>query len=87
AIETVAVTIATILLACADWVRASHDTEFHRWWQELAMGFTAPVTLHLPDGVEVRGLIDTIDAQGALMLDGTDGERHVIAAGDLRWQP
>jgi BirA family biotin operon repressor/biotin-[acetyl-CoA-carboxylase] ligase len=52
-------------------------------WCERAHPAGTPLVARLPDGEEVSGLFETLDASGALVLRLADGTCRVIHAGDV----
>ncbi|MEG3153266.1 biotin--[acetyl-CoA-carboxylase] ligase, partial [Sphingomonas sp. ZT3P38] len=52
-------------------------------WLERAHATGTALSTHLPDGSNVDGLFDGLDAEGALNLRLADGSRRVIHAADV----
>lgn len=52
-------------------------------WRERAHAPGTPLVARLPDGEEVPGTFETLDADGALVLRLADGAARVIHAGDV----
>jgi len=51
-------------------------------WIERADGIGKPVTVNLPDR-QLNGVFDGIDGEGRLMLALPDGQKQMIASGDV----
>lgn len=51
-------------------------------WIERADGIGRPVTVNLPDR-QIEGVFDGIDGEGRLMLALPDGQKQMIASGDV----
>ncbi|HXP95786.1 MAG TPA: biotin--[acetyl-CoA-carboxylase] ligase [Telmatospirillum sp.] len=52
-------------------------------WLADAAGLNGPMTARLADGTTLEGRFAGLDAEGALLLDKSDGERRRILAGDI----
>lgn len=66
----------------AEWDRGRGLAAIRDAWIARAHGIGSPVTVNLPDR-QIHGLFDGIDGDGRLMLALPDGERQLIAAGDV----
>jgi len=53
-------------------------------WRSSAAGIGAPVAIS-QDGVVRRGIFETIDSSGRLIIRDDDGARHPITAGDVHF--
>ncbi|MEM5472584.1 biotin--[acetyl-CoA-carboxylase] ligase [Hoeflea sp. AS60] len=65
-----------------DWDQGRGLTGIRDAWIERAQGIGQPVTVNLPDR-QIRGLFDGIDDEGRLLLAMPDGNRQMIASGDV----
>lgn len=53
-------------------------------WRHSAAGIGAPVAIS-QDGIVRRGIFETIDSSGRLIIRDDDGARHPITAGDVHF--
>lgn len=53
-------------------------------WRKSAAGIGAPVAIS-QDGIVRRGIFETIDSSGRLIIRDDDGARHPITAGDVHF--
>src|SRR5690606_15134437 len=53
-------------------------------WRNSAAGIGAPVAIS-QDGIVRRGIFETIDSSGRLIIRDDDGARHPITAGDVHF--
>ncbi len=58
-----------------------------RLWLEKARGLGQPIVARLQSGEELAGTFADLDLDGAMLLDGTDGTRRRIMAGDVYFPP
>lgn len=68
--------------ALSDWNRGRGLPAIRDAWIERADGIGKPVTVNLPDR-QIHGLFDGIDSEGRLMLATADGQKQMIASGDV----
>lgn len=54
-----------------------------RRWLECAHPIGTALATHLPDGSQIDGLFDGLDAQGALILKEASGHGRIVHAGDV----
>jgi BirA family biotin operon repressor/biotin-[acetyl-CoA-carboxylase] ligase len=66
----------------AKWNQGRGLTGIRDAWLNRADGLGKPVTVNLP-GCQIHGLFDGIDRDGRLVLETADGEKHMIASGDV----
>ena len=52
-------------------------------WRAYAHATGTALSVHLPDGAQISGTFDGLDADGALALRLASGERRIIHAGDV----
>lgn len=52
-------------------------------YREVCGSLGAEVRVELPGGMAVTGMAEDVDADGRLLLLGTDGRRRAVAAGDV----
>jgi len=65
-----------------DWDEGRGLSRIRDAWIERAQGIGKPVTVNLPDR-QIHGLFDGIDNEGRLMLAMPDGNKQMIASGDV----
>ena len=65
-----------------DWDQGRGLTRIRDGWIERAQGIGQPVTVNLPDR-QIHGLFDGIDNEGRLVLAMPDGNKQMIASGDV----
>ncbi len=65
-----------------DWDQGRGLTRIRDAWIHRAQGIGNAVTVNLPDR-QIHGLFDGIDDEGRLMLAMPDGNRQMIASGDV----
>ena len=70
--------------AFALWSEGRGITEILAQWRASAAGIGAPVAV-TQDGVVRRGIFETIDASGRLVMRDDEGARIVITAGDVHF--
>lgn len=66
------------------WNEGTGITEILNQWRGSAAGIGAPVAV-AQDGVVRRGIFETIDSSGRLVMRDDDGARIVITAGDVHF--
>lgn len=66
------------------WNEGAGITEILSQWRGSAAGIGAPVAVS-QDGVVRRGIFETIDSSGRLVMRDDDGARIVITAGDVHF--
>lgn len=66
------------------WNEGTGVTEILNQWRGSAAGIGAPVAVS-QDGVVRRGIFETIDSSGRLVMRDDDGARIVITAGDVHF--
>lgn len=66
------------------WNEGAGITEILSQWRGSAAGIGAPVAVS-QDGVVKRGIFETIDSSGRLVMRDDDGARIVITAGDVHF--
>jgi len=66
----------------AAWDGGAGFAATRRAWLARAMGIGAPIRVDLGEGV-VEGRFETIDEAGRLIVDGGDGTREAVSAGDV----
>lgn len=66
------------------WADGTGITEILSQWRVSAAGIGAPVAV-AQDGVVRRGIFETIDSSGRLVMRDDDGARIVITAGDVHF--
>jgi BirA family biotin operon repressor/biotin-[acetyl-CoA-carboxylase] ligase len=73
---------AKMLGRLAQWHGGEHFSTIRTDWLSRAAGLGQPVRVRLAEG-EVTGTFETVDDIGRLVLVSADGDRTVIAAGDV----
>ncbi|MCY0095314.1 biotin--[acetyl-CoA-carboxylase] ligase [Hoeflea ulvae] len=68
--------------ALAVWDQGRGLSRIRDAWLERANGIGKPVTVNLPDR-QLQGVFDGIDGEGRLMLALPDGQKQMIASGDV----
>ena len=68
--------------ALTDWDQGRGLSRIRDGWIARAQGIGQPVTVNLPDR-QIHGLFDGIDNEGRLMLAMPDGNKQMIASGDV----
>jgi len=68
--------------ALTDWDQGRGLWRIRDGWIARAQGIGQPVTVNLPDR-QIHGLFDGIDNEGRLMLAMPDGNKQMIASGDV----
>lgn len=66
------------------WNEGNGITEILNQWRGSAAGIGAPVAVS-QDGMVQRGIFETIDSSGRLVMRDDDGARIVITAGDVHF--
>lgn len=66
------------------WNNGAGTGQIIRRWRESAAGIGAEVAVQRPDGV-LRGIFETIDDAGHLIVRDDEGHRIAIAAGDVHF--
>lgn len=66
----------------ADWDQGRGLPGIRDAWIKRANGIGKPVTVNLPDR-QIEGVFDGIDDEGRLMLAMPDGNRQMVASGDV----
>lgn len=66
----------------AEWDRGAGFDAIRRAWLSCAHGIGGAIAVRT-DARTVEGLFETIDANGALVLRGTDGIRRTVSVGDV----
>jgi len=66
------------------WSEGTGITQVLAQWRASAAGIGAPVAV-TQDGIVRRGIFETIDASGRLVMRDDDGARIVITAGDVHF--
>lgn len=66
------------------WDEGRGFNEIRHRWLERAAGLGAPMAVSA-GGAVCRGLFETIDAEGRLVIRGSDGSAHHITAGDVHF--
>jgi len=74
--------VVSMDLALSKWDQGRGLSAIRDVWMTRADGIGKPVTVNLPDR-QIHGLFDSIDGEGRLILATPDGNKQMIASGDV----